>query len=98
MSKQNNYRKYYDKKEDEPTKVEENITQETDNVEPLFGSITNCIKLNIREEPSLDSDVIMVLDKGTIVTLLGDKVINGFRKVSIDGRVGYCMSFYIEES
>ena len=93
MPKQNNHRKYYDKKEDEPTKVEENAP-----VEPLFGSVTNCNKLNVRKEPSLDSDVIMELDKGAIVTLLDGKSVNGFRKISKDGRVGYCMSFYVEET
>lgn len=106
MSKRKNYSNYYNEKknEDEIAKVEDvEATETTETIEsiketvPVMGVVVNCSKLNVRKEPNLGSQVITELDKGTTVELINDTVLRDFRKVKVNGVIGYCMSFYIEE-
>lgn len=61
----------------------------------LIGKVVNCQALNIREEPSKDSDIIGVLKNGTIVEI--EFSINGFYMVYTNyGISGYCMEDFIE--
>lgn len=106
MSKHKNYSNYYNEKksEDQVNKVEDEEVVEGEypikdrefSIIPTLGVVVNCNKLNVRKESNAGSEIVDVLDKGTSVEIVGES--NGFRKVKIDDTIGYCMSFYIEET
>lgn len=62
----------------------------------LIGLVGNCARLNVREEPNIMANVVMVLEAGSEVQLASEESINDFYKVTTaDGREGYCMCDYI---
>ena len=62
----------------------------------LIGLVENCARLNVREEPNIMANVVVVLEAGSEVQLTSEEPINGFYKVTTaDGREGYCMRDYI---
>lgn len=72
-----------------------------EHVEPKFveGVVTNCIALNIRKSPSIDSDVIHVADAGCRVTIdLEHSTDEWYRVVKIfDEEVhGFCMKKFVD--
>lgn len=78
-------------KEIKNTEVKENATPTKKKV---FGKVVNG-KLNLRQRPTLESNVIKILDVGTNVQILSNK--NGkFLKVLVDSVEGYCMKNFIE--
>lgn len=78
-------------KEIKNTEVKENATPAKKKV---FGKVVNG-KLNLRQRPTLESNVIKILDVGTNVQILSNK--NGkFLKVLVDSVEGYCMKNFIE--
>lgn len=78
-------------KEIKNTEVKENATPTKKKV---FGKVVNG-KLNLRQRPTLESNVIKVLENGTTVQVLSSK--NGqFLKVLVGDVEGYCMKNFIE--
>lgn len=66
------------------------------NPEPISGIVDNCIRLNVREKPSIDAEILTALEAGSEVRLLKDEMENGFYKVcTASGLEGYCMCEYI---
>ena len=64
--------------------------------EPVTGVVDNCIRLNVREKPSVDAEILTALEAGSEVLLLEDETENGFYKVcTASGLEGYCMCEYI---
>ena len=64
--------------------------------EPITGIVDNCIRLNVREKPSVDAEILTALEVGSEVRLLKDETENGFYKVcTASGLEGYCMCEYI---
>lgn len=62
----------------------------------LIGLVGNCARLNVREEPNIMANVVVVLEAGSEVQLASEESINDFYKVTTaDGREGYCMCDYI---
>lgn len=63
---------------------------------PVFGKITGCDKLNVREKASTKSKVLKVIDKNAKVRI--DEEFNnaGWYKVSVDNITGFCMKAYIK--
>ena len=60
------------------------------------GTVTNCHRLNIRKEPSLEAEILRVLLKGDDVEILDEPVVNGWLPVLLsDGTKGYTMIEYI---
>lgn len=60
------------------------------------GTVTNCSRLNIRKEPSLDAEILRVIKKGDDVEILDESTINGWLPVILsDGTKGYTMKDYI---
>lgn len=66
--------------------------------EPVFGKVANCNRLNVRTEPTTESDVITVLDKGTEVKIIAElpdwcqvETVNE----NIPIYAGFCMKQYI---
>lgn len=63
---------------------------------PLFGKITGCDKLNVRQKPSTKAKVVKIIDKAAKVHI--DEEFNnaGWYKVSVDNITGFCMKAYIK--
>lgn len=61
----------------------------------LKGHIVNCEALNMRKEPSIDSQIIRVIHPDDVVSVNIDDSINEWFKVSIDNATGFCMKKYV---
>lgn len=53
----------------------------------------NCDQLNLREEPSTDADILLIIKKGDPVSILEES--KGFYKVLTNGIIGYCVKEFI---
>lgn len=61
------------------------------------GFVTNCERLNIRKEPTVESDVETVIDKDTKIRVYEEESTDDFYRVSVkDSVVGFCMKKYIK--
>lgn len=82
-------------------KMELEIAQETvDTVslpKTVTGVVVNCAKLNIREEPAADADVVCVLDVMSEIEIDVTKSDSEWLKVSTaTGVEGYCMRKFVD--
>lgn len=60
------------------------------------GVVTNCHRLNIRKEPSLNAEILRAISKGDVVGILDGQEANGWLPVILsDGTKGYTMKDYI---
>lgn len=67
-------------------------------VEPkkCTGIVMNCFRLNVREKPSTESEVIHILNRKERVTVDLEETHSDWTKVYLpDGVEGYCMIDYI---
>lgn len=59
--------------------------------------VTDCDKLNLREEPNINSDIVTVMDNGSEVVI--EKEDNEWFKVKFNNRLsGYAMSKYLKKN
>ena len=72
------------------------VAPEENEEEIVKGVVSNCSRLNVREEASTKSSVLKVIDSGTEVEVLGTLVENQFYKVKIDDIIGFCVKDFIE--
>ena len=70
---------------------EETKVETTEVKESVFGVVAGCSKLRIRKSPSIKSDVVGELTKGTKVEILDDKNAKFYKIVG-----GYCMKDFVE--
>lgn len=60
-----------------------------------LGKVTNCKFLNVRRRAISDAKIVSVLKENDEVEIVRE--INGFYQILMDeGRIGFCMSKYIE--
>ena len=60
------------------------------------GLVSNCFKLNIREEPSAESLILCEISKSDKVTVYESDSVDDFYKVKTSSGIeGYCMNGYI---
>lgn len=60
------------------------------------GIVTDCLYLNVRKQPDIHADVVIVIDALTQVCVDLDESTEDFYKVSTsDGAEGFCMRKYI---
>ena len=65
-------------------------------VEPTIGVVSGTKKLNVRAEPSLDSEIVCVLSKDSKVMIdLEQSTDDWFNVYTEAGLDGYCMSDYV---
>lgn len=65
--------------------------------EIVEGTVTNCSKLNVREKPSINSDVICVLDAMSEIEVNLSKSTDKWVRVhTAIGAEGYCMREYVD--
>lgn len=74
--------------------TEEVVEEASDNEILDIGVVTDCLKLNVRKQPSKDAEVLKTIDALTEVVIL--KEVNDFYEVTLKtGESGYCMKKYI---
>lgn len=79
-----------------PEPEETQVVNDVVKSEHITGIVDNCIRLNVRENPSVDAEILTALEAGSEVRLLKDEIENGFYKIcTASGLEGYCMCEYI---
>lgn len=85
--------------EDEPvvTEQESKIEEpEVEEAEPVIGVVTNCTRLNVREDPHSSSTVLGVITAATELIIIEEESTEEFYKICTSaGLEGYCMKQYI---
>lgn len=99
MSKKFDYTKY---SKEEPIEVSVPNTNEVETYAPKdrYGVVVDCAKLNIREQPSTESEVVGQIDASTelVIQFYEDEEDSAFYKIcTVSGIEGYCMKRYIRE-
>lgn len=95
------HRRDYTKPEPAPieneTPVEETVATEDSAVIDIdsieYGTVVNCSRLNVREKPSKNADVVRVINAGDTVEINLAESTDEFYKIED----GYCMRQYIRE-
>ena len=105
MSNHTNYNKMFDT--DEPVvepKVDEAETavvkqevEETESAAPEFatGVVVDCVKLNVREQPSKDAEVVCIIPAGTEVQVTNSENEDWLYVCTAAGLEGFCMKQFI---
>lgn len=77
-----------------PAIVEDVIEPEIS--EPIEGIVSGCERLNVREEPNKNADIVCVIEKDASVIIDVDDSTDSFYKVCTEaGAEGYCMKNFI---
>ena len=77
----------------------EQAVEETPKKESKVGVVTNCQKLNVRREATLENNIITTLLAGAVLVIDEDGSTDKFYKVITEtGLEGYCMKQFIELS
>lgn len=70
------------------------IFMEKEYIDSIQNNAFTFANVNVRTSPSLDSEVLMVLDKNTYVTRLGDKE-DGWSEVIFNDHIYYINTYYL---
>lgn len=80
----------------EQSVVEEVVTEEPKAAEFLDGIVHNCVKLNVRRNPSIDSDVIAVLNEQDQIKVKDVDTLSDWYFIQLpNGEEGFSMKKYI---
>lgn len=77
--------------------TEEQITVEQEQVAATVtqkGFVNGCVKLNVRTNPTIDSEVVCIIDKNDEV-IIEETFGDWYSVTTKDGDEGYCMSKFI---
>lgn len=78
------------------TTLENKSTTESNEGAVVTGVIANCVKLNVRSNPSTNGDVITILNVGDKISIDVDKSTKDWFKIrTVDGVKGYCMRKFV---
>lgn len=61
-----------------------------------YGVVSNCVYVNVRKRPSLESDIVSILDIGTTVSILSEH--SKFYRIKLGDLYGFIMKEYIAKS
>lgn len=76
---------------------EDNVEEKTSTLTIKPAVVVNCEKLNVRVEPTKESDVVCVIDKGTEVTIIDDPDNEDWLWIyTKDNAEGYSMRNYLK--
>ena len=76
--------------------VESEVTEEPKAYEFLDGIVHNCVKLNVRKNPSIDSDVIAVLNEQERIKVKDVDTLSDWYFIQLpNGEEGFSMKKYI---
>ena len=88
MAKRNLY-----KPEQEPTMQYTSTNME---VKPVYGTVSNCTRLNVRKKPHRGSEVLTIIEEDDTVEITMHKSTRSWYYVKTESGVeGYCMQDYI---
>ena len=91
-----NYNKMSNNKKEskiEKTSIIEEVSEQEKSVQ---GFVSGCKRLNVRKKPSINSDVVCVIDDGTeVLAIKSDSTNEWLEVVAANGEKGYCMKKYI---
>lgn len=61
------------------------------------GVVVDCLKLNVRTNPNPDASIVLAIDKGTEVEIVGSNgdFYNVRKSTTTEGFTGWCMKKYI---
>lgn len=77
----------------EEPKIEEVTVEES---EPIIGIVTDCTKLNVREQPSKTADILGVISAATELVIIEEESTEDYYKICTSaGLEGYCMKKFI---
>ena len=87
----------------EPEDITDKIIEPENNTDEdnviLSGVVNGCDKLNIRKEPSMNAEIVDIINKGTIVNINKDLSTEEFYKINIHNDIktidGYCLKKFI---
>lgn len=80
---------------EESIEVKKHESEET-NTDQIIGIVVNCLNLNIRKEPSIDSDVILVIPALSKLMIDLDNSTDDWLSVCTEtGFEGFCMKKYV---
>lgn len=64
---------------------------------PVYGTVANCKKLNVRKKPKADADVVTIIEEGTKVSISLEESTADFYKVTLKGGAyGFCKKEFIK--
>lgn len=73
-----------------------NISKEEIRASIVSGAVVDCLKLNVRKEPSIDAEVLAVIPADSEVVIDIDASVSEFYKIcTVAGIEGFCMRKYI---
>ena len=77
-------------------KTEEHISEPELSVEPVYGKVAGCERLNVRSEATKDSDIVCTIDEETEVMVnLDESTVDWYKVCLADGIEGYCLAEFI---
>ena len=76
--------------------AEEHISELEQPVEPVYGKVADCKRLNVRSETTKDSDIVCTIDEETEVMVnLDESTVDWYKVYLADGIEGYCLAEFI---
>lgn len=75
--------------------VIETDIDDTNEPDIVFGFVDNCAKLNVRKSPSIDSEVLLILNRDDEVIVRGSAYDDEWYSVYANEQEGFCMKKYI---
>ena len=77
----------------------ENDLKTKEAVKYTRGIVCDCAKLNVRSQPSVDSEVLCAIDKGVKVSIKHGESNEDWYGVIVGGKThGYCMKEFIKDT
>lgn len=65
-------------------------------VKNKIGTVDGCVRLNVREEPSIEAEVVTIIKKGEAVEIFEEESTEEFYKVcAATGAEGFCMRKFV---
>lgn len=94
--KHHNYTNYSNPQQEPPVEPEVETVVEPVTNDKIIGVVTECVKLNVRKEPSLDAEILTEILIGTEVQVDISESTADFYKICTEAGVeGYCMRDHI---
>lgn len=82
---------------EEAEEEEKQQHEETQNQpEPVYGVVHNCEKLNVRKQPSKDSEIVFVLNEGSEISIDEENSTEEWYSIThVSGVEGFCMKQFV---
>lgn len=78
------------------TEKEPAVKEAVKSTKPVYGTVTNCTLLNIREKPNTNSTVLCrVRPNSKLIIDLSNSTVDWYSVTTKDGIKGYCMKDYV---